>query len=71
MKIEKGVGIYLIMDNQTFGYRRWPAVPRVGEEILLNHGPKEYTVKVKTIVWGVVRDDDPFGCVVNMEVEKV
>jgi hypothetical protein len=65
------IDISFFLDGQQIATRRWSAVPRKGDEVMLGaHGQKE-AYKVKRVVWGVEGPDPRDLQAVNIEVVRV
>jgi len=70
---QSDISIYFYLDGKVCASRTWYAVPRVGDEIMLNHRDdlKDKTAfSIKRVVWGV-ESDHPIRQEVNIEIEFV
>ncbi len=67
------ISIYFYLDKKVYASRIWNAVPRVGDEIMLNHRDNQKyktAFSIKRVVWGIepnyaIRQE------VNIEIEIV
>jgi len=69
----EGIRIEFFVRKKSFAWRRWQAVPRVGDEVMLDGGGGKKPYRVKRVVWGVEPpegspDDFPGRQDVNIEL---
>jgi len=45
--------LHIVLNGKDFGMRRWSAVPRIGDKLVIGNAGDTTAVKVIDIVWGV------------------
>jgi hypothetical protein len=66
------IGLYFILGGKDYAYRSWPAVPRVGDLVLLKDEQRDYAIhpaRVLTVVWGTRDQPGDFCCTLEIEWE--
>jgi hypothetical protein len=78
MSVSDHITINIVLDGKPFGTRYWPAVPRIGEVILLRDPKREsdklYPATCKYVVWGLFDDGKRHGeleCEIEVEWRPV
>jgi len=67
-----GVLIMFFVDNERFAQRRWHAVPRVGDEVMLGRSAGKKPYRVVRVVFGVEADNAlPDQQDVNIELREL
>lgn len=75
MSLKNVCSIYFFVEGQRYATRAWHAVPRVGDEVMLNDRTKngdKSVFRVIRVVFGVENKDDAtlgYQCV-NVELER-
>ena len=72
--MSNSITISIVLRGRKFGFRYWPAVPRVGDVIVLPDPEREaeklYPANVTKVVWGLFDDSKGFGeleCEIEVE----
>lgn len=68
------ITLNIVISGKTYGIRYWPAVPRIGEVIVLRDPEREqgklYPANVVSVIWGLFDDDKTHGdleCEIEVE----
>jgi hypothetical protein len=51
------IDITIYVNNKWHAQRRWSAVPRVGDEIVVADGDRNIIVDIKRVLWGYSEED--------------
>ncbi len=60
--------IYIYVGGFKHGMRRWPAVPRVGDQIMVKVEGDFKLYRVRELIWD---EDSEFQCIVHCHVRPV
>lgn len=66
------IGLYFILNNKEYAYRSWPAVPRIGDLVMLYNTEHEQIEPaiVNNVVWGTRDQPSDFCCTLEVEWEN-
>ena len=62
------VDIRFFVDGKAWVQRRWPQVPRAGDEVMLGSKGDKTAFRVVRVVWGVEADEYPISQSCNVEL---
>lgn len=57
------IRIALYLDEKEHGVRYWPAVPRIGETMMVEIGDDVHRRIVLDVVWGISKESRKPGCI--------